>query len=146
MSVSLVTDVPYELIFRGVENIVKGHGQFDDTEAGTEMTAVYGNIVNDKVSELFAQLHQLRLIEFLQIVGAVNGSQKFSRPYQTLIGLTWSLIALIDFPGHLDFLDHADLRTTLDLAIMAVFEAVQRQSSPNLAISPFSAGIQCQIG
>ncbi len=37
--IGLVTDVPDQLVIGRVENVVKGHREFDDAEACAEMTA-----------------------------------------------------------------------------------------------------------
>jgi hypothetical protein len=47
VSIGLMTDVPYELVVRCVINIVKGYGQFYDTEARAEMSSVYTHHIDD---------------------------------------------------------------------------------------------------
>jgi hypothetical protein len=37
--IGLVTDVPDQLVIGRVKNVVKGHREFDDAEAGAKMTA-----------------------------------------------------------------------------------------------------------
>ena len=39
MGIGLVTDIPDQPVFRGVEHIVQRHGQFDHAQAGAEMPA-----------------------------------------------------------------------------------------------------------
>jgi hypothetical protein len=43
MRVSLVTYIPYQSIMRGIQHLVQGQRQFDDTETRSKMTATGGN-------------------------------------------------------------------------------------------------------
>jgi hypothetical protein len=47
MTISLVAYVPYQLIVRSIEYIVQRYGQFNDTQASSEMASMDADYVND---------------------------------------------------------------------------------------------------
>src|SRR5690606_32087254 len=81
VTVRLVAHIPYKLVFGRVENMVERHGKFHHAKAGAKVPPIDRNIVDYEIPEFLTQLHQLRLIQLLQIVRTVNRSQKFSGLY-----------------------------------------------------------------
>ncbi len=75
--IGLVTDVPDQAIARGVENIMQGRGQFDDAEAGAEMSARYRDGIDGLLTQFIGDLPNLFHIEPAQIVGGVDCVEKW---------------------------------------------------------------------
>ena len=71
-----MADVPDQAIARGVENIMQGRGQFDDAEAGAEMSARYRDGIDGFLTQFIGDLPDLFQLEPAQIVGSVNCVEK----------------------------------------------------------------------
>src|SRR6185312_13011129 len=67
--ISLVANVPHDLVARGIENVMERDGEFDDAEARTEMAARHGHRVDRFLSQLVGKLLQLRRLKLAQIGG-----------------------------------------------------------------------------
>jgi hypothetical protein len=52
MTVGLVSHIPDNLIIGGIEYVVKGHSQFNHTQAGTKMPGVGRNNLDDILTQL----------------------------------------------------------------------------------------------
>jgi hypothetical protein len=75
MSISLVPDVPDKLVIGSVENVMKGNRKFYHTQAGTKMTPVQANYINDVLTKLIHQLLQLLPGQGLQVCRSIDGTQ-----------------------------------------------------------------------
>ena len=75
VAVSLVADVPDQLVMGSIEDVMKGDGKFDDPEGGAKMTSVHGNHVDDIIPQFSGHLIQVLLRELAQILGESDGFQ-----------------------------------------------------------------------
>jgi hypothetical protein len=66
-----MTYIPYDLVVRGIINIMQGYGQFNNPEAGSEMAGIGTDLVNDKLSEFITDPDQIKLIQFPEIFRSV---------------------------------------------------------------------------
>ncbi len=71
--ISLVTDVPDQLVIGRVKNVVKGHREFDDAEARAEVTAGDGDRVDRFSAQLIGNLLQVPCIDTAQISRTLDG-------------------------------------------------------------------------
>src|SRR5690606_17834979 len=62
MPISLMPYIPYELVIRSIEHIMQGYGKLGYAQTCSKMTAVHTDTVNNKLTQLIANLLQLRLI------------------------------------------------------------------------------------
>jgi hypothetical protein len=69
MAISLMTDVPNQLIIRRVKDIVKGYRQLDYPQAGRKMPTVNADDIDDILAEFIANLVQLLPAQQLEIIG-----------------------------------------------------------------------------
>jgi hypothetical protein len=67
MRVSLVAHVPDQAVIRCIENVMKSDGQFDYTQARTQMAAGNRNRVDGLLAQLIGELTQLRFRQGTQI-------------------------------------------------------------------------------
>jgi len=74
--IGLMANVPDQAVARGVEHVVQGRRQFDDTEAGAEMSAGDRDGVDGFLTQLIGDLPDLLHLEPAQIVGCVDGVEK----------------------------------------------------------------------
>src|SRR5690554_2592417 len=56
VGVGLMTNIPYQAVFRGIEYIMHCNGQFQHTQTGTEVATSLANRPEQKGSELSGQL------------------------------------------------------------------------------------------
>ena len=61
--ISLMTDVPDQLVIGRVENVVQGHRQFDDAEACAEVTAGDGDCIDRFSAQFIGNLLQVPCID-----------------------------------------------------------------------------------
>lgn len=59
VAISLVSNIPYDLVEWSIKNMVKGHCEFHHTQACTEMTWIGGNHLYNVLAQLFTELYQL---------------------------------------------------------------------------------------
>lgn len=76
MWVSLVANIPNDLVFRSVEHIVQGNCEVCDPQAGPKMTPCAADIENDVFPQLFAQLLELPPVEVLDVHWIVDCVQQ----------------------------------------------------------------------
>ncbi len=76
MGVGLVADVPDNLVFRGVEYLVDGHGDFHGAEAGADVAGVLRTAGDDVFAQFSAQPFQLCSIQIPDLGGIVDGFEK----------------------------------------------------------------------
>ena len=50
VAVCLVPDIPYNLVVRCIENIMKGNSQFNHSQAGSKMARIVTDGINDKIA------------------------------------------------------------------------------------------------
>ena len=50
MCICLVSDIPDDPVLRGVKHVVKCNGKLDHSQAGTKMTWICGNNINNELS------------------------------------------------------------------------------------------------
>jgi hypothetical protein len=67
MPICLVANIPDKLIIGSVKNMVKRYGQFDDSQAGTKMTAVQAHYIYDIMPQFIRQQLQLVPAERFEI-------------------------------------------------------------------------------
>src|SRR5690349_1430840 len=58
VAISLVTNVPHQLVVRSVVNVMKSCCQFDHTKTGAKVTAMHTDHINDILPELITNLVQ----------------------------------------------------------------------------------------
>src|SRR3569623_3622325 len=73
--IGLVADVPDDAVVRSREYGVQRYGQFDDTEAGAEVSAGDRHRVDDLGTQLVGELAQLVARQLLERLGSVDGIQ-----------------------------------------------------------------------
>ena len=56
MPVGLVAYIPNQLVIWGIQYVMQRYSELNYTQAGPEMTAVYGYHINDVMAQLFADL------------------------------------------------------------------------------------------
>ena len=74
--IGLMADVPDQAVARGVEDVMDGGGQFDDAEAGAEMSAGDRNGIDGFLTQLVGNLPDLLDLEPAQIVRGADGIEK----------------------------------------------------------------------
>jgi len=72
MNVALVRYVEYELVFRSIENQVHRHGELDDSQIGTEVSAVVGSDGDQAFSNLCRKILKLVFAQGAQFRGLLN--------------------------------------------------------------------------
>src|SRR5450759_3483018 len=55
MCISLVADIPDDLIERSIEYIMDSNGKFNRTQAGTQVSGICGDHINDELPDLCAE-------------------------------------------------------------------------------------------
>ena len=73
MAVALMPDVPDEDVSGRVQDVVKGEGQLDRAQAGSEVAAVRGDHVDDPLADLLRDAGQRLGGKPLQILGRPDG-------------------------------------------------------------------------
>ena len=71
VAIGLMTDVPDKLIIGRIKHIVQRHGQLGNAKAGREMAAVDTYGVDNKLTELIAQLVELLPAQSSEIRGRI---------------------------------------------------------------------------
>ena len=71
--ISLVTDIPDQLVIGRVKNVVKGHREFDDAKTRAEMAAGDSHSVDRFSAQFIGNLLQLPCIDTAQISRALDG-------------------------------------------------------------------------
>ena len=69
VGVGLMADVPDDAVGRGVEYVVERHGQLDDAEPGSEMTAGHRNRADRLGAKFFGEPRELALAQPAQVGG-----------------------------------------------------------------------------
>ena len=67
MSISLMADVPYNLVTGRIKTVVQGNRQLNGAKIGTEMTTCGRNGVQKKFPDLNGKIGKLFRLQFLQI-------------------------------------------------------------------------------
>ena len=65
--ITLMTDIPNQLVHRGVENSVQRYGQLDHTQRGSQMPPGFGNHLDHFVAQLTCQHGKFRILHVLQV-------------------------------------------------------------------------------
>jgi hypothetical protein len=73
MSVSLMANVPYQLVIWGIIYVVKGNGQFHHSKAGSKMTTMYTHHIDDVLPQFFTNLVQSGPVDFSKVLGNLDG-------------------------------------------------------------------------
>ena len=79
MAIGLMSHVPHELVVRGLIDIMQGNRQFHHAKAGSEMSTMYADHINDVLTEFVADLVQPVFIQFAQIFRYIDGFEQWSR-------------------------------------------------------------------
>src|SRR6185295_12879307 len=69
MAISLVTNVPYQLIVRRIVNVMKCGSQFDDAKAGPKMPAMNADYIYNILAKFITNLVEFFSWQLLQVVG-----------------------------------------------------------------------------
>ena len=64
VAVGLVADVPNDLVFRGVEDVMQRHSQLDHAQAGAKVPTFLGHHVDDELAQFVRDLLQFLWLEF----------------------------------------------------------------------------------
>jgi len=56
VAIGLVSYVPYELVVGGIEDVVKGYGEFDDAQAGCKVASMNAHGIDDILTEFVTDL------------------------------------------------------------------------------------------
>ena len=67
LSTHLMANIKNELVLRGVEDIMQGYCDVSDSQTGPQVPPSAADIVDDILSQLFAQLLQLPPVEVLDV-------------------------------------------------------------------------------
>ena len=67
MTVSLVTYIPDDFVVRCIEYIMQSNCQFNYTKAGTKMTRIVANNINNELAQLCAYFKKIRRLKFSEI-------------------------------------------------------------------------------
>src|ERR1700677_3838168 len=65
-----MTHIPNNTVVGGVINIVHGQSQFDGSEAGTQMTAGFGNRSYQKIAQFLGDFRQCLYRQSPQLIGS----------------------------------------------------------------------------
>ena len=76
VAVGLVPHIPYDTVVGGIEDIVQCHGCLHHTEAGGEVSGIDRQFLEDVLSEFFAEGWQLLHLQFAQVAGIFDLTQK----------------------------------------------------------------------
>ena len=67
MRVGLVPDVPYQPVFRCIENPVQRDGQFHGTQACRQVPAGAGDRFNQELAQFGGELDELGILQTMQV-------------------------------------------------------------------------------
>ena len=67
MNIGLVPYVPYDFVFRGIENLMESNGDFHHAKIGGQMSPGPGYFLNEKIADLIGEKLQLFHIHGFQI-------------------------------------------------------------------------------
>ena len=67
MGVALMSYVKHESVLRGLKDTMKCYRQLDRAEIGSKMSACFGYAVQQKLTDLAAELLDLRAAQALQV-------------------------------------------------------------------------------
>ena len=67
MGVALMSYVKHESVLRGLKDTMKCYRQLDRAEIGSKMSACFGYAVQQKLTDLAAELLDLRAVQALQV-------------------------------------------------------------------------------
>ena len=76
MRIGLVTDVPEDLVLRGLEQRVQRHRQLAGAQIGAEVPADLADRLDDVLAHLLGQLGQLLIGAAVQVLRAINPLQE----------------------------------------------------------------------
>ena len=74
--IGLVTDIPHQLVFRRVVDVMQRDGQLHRAEIGREMPAGLADRLDQEGTQFVRQFRQLRAFQFAQVVGTVDGFEQ----------------------------------------------------------------------
>src|SRR5207244_2678309 len=83
--VGLVTDIPDKLIVRRAEDIMKGHGKFDGTKPGPQVSSDLGDRVDEEFPQFGADNLQLRDSQLPEILRGIDMGEVLLLPAGRLI-------------------------------------------------------------
>src|SRR5580658_9811325 len=79
MAVGLMSDVPYQLVIRCVENEMQRHCQLYHAQAGRKVSAMDTHRIDNELAELVAKLLQLLPAQFLEVGRGIDGMEQGAR-------------------------------------------------------------------
>jgi hypothetical protein len=71
-----MTNVPEQLVMRGVEQVMESNRELHDAEPCSQVSTCYGNCANGLGSQFVGQLPQLLRMEATQVGRTLNGVEK----------------------------------------------------------------------
>jgi hypothetical protein len=72
MGVCLVANIPYNFVVWGIKNIMKGNGEVNHSQTGSQMTCIDRHDIDNEFPQLFAQKKQFIFMELFKIGGRVD--------------------------------------------------------------------------
>ena len=76
MAVSLMPDIPYQLVVRCVEHVMQGNGKLYYTQAGGKMAAMHAHHIDDILPQFVAELIELVTSQTFQVIGGTDLAQQ----------------------------------------------------------------------
>ena len=71
VTIGLVPHIPYDAILWRVVDVMQRHGQLHHAETGSQVAGIDGQLVDDVITKLFAQLGQLLNFQLAQVGGGL---------------------------------------------------------------------------
>ena len=72
VSVGLVSDVPDDLVLRGVEDVMEGDRQLHHAQAGAEVASLFADHIHNELAQLVAHLGKILHSAFAAQVGGLG--------------------------------------------------------------------------
>jgi hypothetical protein len=73
MPVCLMPHIPYQLIVRGVIDVMEGCSEFNNAEAGSEMSTMYTDDIDDILPKFIANLMKFFSRELFKVGRGIDG-------------------------------------------------------------------------
>ena len=87
MGISLMAYIPDDLIERSIENIMNGYRQFNCAQAGTQVTGIGGDHIDDELPDLPATPGKIFNLQLPEVCRVIYQSKKVANLCSHLPGL-----------------------------------------------------------
>ena len=77
MSVCLMSHIPYDAVFGGIVDIVQRYGNLRDAETRRQMTGVYRQLLDNRLTQLLTDGGQLVDVKLSQVVRVLYMLKQF---------------------------------------------------------------------